>query len=680
MSLTDAAAVEIKSTLLKSITDENSGVRSAASTAISRSCTIACNVDEMTMFQVRNWGELVPFLLQCLHAPEGHLYAANGALVTLRKLLEDIPSTVAREAPSSSFNELTPALLNLLSSPHEEIRKEALACLNCLVDPMPGSLVSMMNDYLAGLSSLSSDPSSKVRTLVCQGIVSLLNRRSEYIQPHIGSIAEFMLRATADTDESVALEACEFWLTFASLEDQESMMECIASLFPRLLPQLLKGMVYPADKIEELIESNAYDEDGGMDKIQDLAPVFHKNRVKGTTEDSESEEEEWDDDDNEWSLRKCSAASLDALAGLYGATYTLPPLLPALQEGLSHQDPWVREASILALGAIAEGCHEELAPHLPQLHPFLLSQLESDVAQVRCIAAWTVGRYSSWVVDQMNDDRGDKTLVAKVAEALVGRLLDKNKKVQVAVCSSLGVFVESTGELMVPYLEPVYRALVESMKVYRTRSLMVMFDTLGVMADYIGPAIGKGSLPSVYVPALLQLWNNMASSNPFDRALLPLMECLGSITVACGMNFQPWALEAFENSMSMIEACNLVIAHEESLAEDDELADPIICSVDLMDGLVEALGGNFVSLVNGSSKFGQAFANVLVGLSEHDVPGVRMSLFALLGDLAKNAPSLIESGLPQLLSEAILSIDPMHSAMCNNAIWAVGELNRQSMV
>jgi transportin-1 len=280
----------------------------------------------------------------------------------------------------------------------------------------------------------------------------------------------------------------------------------------------------------------------------------------------------------------------------------------------------------------------------------------------------------------MNDDRGDKTLVAKVAEALVGRLLDKNKKVQVAVCSSLGVFVESTGELMVPYLEPVYRALVESMKVYRTRSLMVMFDTLGVMADYIGPAIGKGSLPSVYVPALLQLWNNMASSNPFDRALLPLMECLGSITVACGMNFQPWALEAFENSMSMIEACNLVIAHEESLAEDDELADPIICSVDLMDGLVEALGGNFVSLVNGSSKFGQAFANVLVGLSEHDVPGVRMSLFALLGDLAKNAPSLIESGLPQLLSEAILSIDPMHSAMCNNAIWAVGELNRQSMV
>jgi len=51
-----------------------------------------------------------------------------------------------------------------------------------------------------------------------------------------------------------------------------------------------------------------------------------------------------------------------------------------------------------------------------------------------------------------------------------------------------------------------------------------------------------------------------------------------------------------------------------------------------------------------------------------------MSAFALLGDLARLAPSLIEAGLPKLLSEAISSIDPTHPAMCNNAVWAVGEV------
>lgn len=692
MTLSPEAAAEIKTSLLRCITDTESGVRNAASTAIARCCTIAAGVDEMKAFSVAQWGELVPFLLSCIHHAAGgaansnanadgthNATAANGALLTLKKLLEDIPSRLAKEAPSSSFNDLTPALLDMLSNPNETLRKEALACLNCLVGPMPGSLVSRMNDYLAGLSGLSSDPSPAVRTLVCQGIVSLLNKRSEYVKPHIASIAEFMLRATSDADETVALEACEFWLTFASLDEaDDGMMECVVGLFPRLLPILLKGMVYPLEKIEELMEVNALDEDGGVDRVQDLAPVFHKSRVKGTADDDESESDEDDDfdDDNAWTLRKCSAASLDALAGLYGAAYTLPPLLPALQEGLGHNDQWVREASILALGAISEGCHEDLAQHLPQIHPFLLSQLSSpdSLPQLRCISAWTIGRYSSWVVDQMNDDKGDKTLVAKVAEALVGRILDRNKKVQVAACSSLEVFVESAGELMIPYLEPVYRALAEATKVYRTRSLMVLFDTLGVMADFIGASTGEGHIPSLYVPALLQLWNNMACNNPFERALLPLMECLGSITVACGMNFQPWALEAFDNSMSMIEACNLVIVHEEELAVDDELADPIICSVDLMDGLVEGLGGNFVALVHGSAKFGPTFSNVLVGLSEHELPGVRMSLFALLGDLARNAPSLIEEGLPKLLSGAISSIDPMHPAMCNNAIWAIGEI------
>ena len=51
-----------------------------------------------------------------------------------------------------------------------------------------------------------------------------------------------------------------------------------------------------------------------------------------------------------------------------------------------------------------------------------------------------------------------------------------------------------------------------------------------------------------------------------------------------------------------------------------------------------------------------------------------MRAFALLRDLARLAPSLIEAGLPSLLTEAILLIDPTHPATCNNAVWAVGEV------
>ena len=86
------------------------------------------------------------------------------------------------------------------------------------------------------------------------------------------------------------------------------------------------------------------------------------------------------------------------------------------------------------------------------------------------------------------------------------------------------------------------------------------------------------------------------------------MECLSSSTVVCGLNYQPWAIETFEMAMSTIEACTIIISHEDDLGDiDEEMTDPIICAVDLLDGLVEGLGPNFESLVNGSAKFGQTF-------------------------------------------------------------------------
>uniref|UniRef100_A0A7S2EV97 Importin N-terminal domain-containing protein n=2 Tax=Ditylum brightwellii TaxID=49249 RepID=A0A7S2EV97_9STRA len=260
-----------------------------------------------------------------------------------------------------------------------------------------------------------------------------------------------------------------------------------------------------------------------------------------------------------------------------------------------------------------------------------------------------------------------------MTEAIMTIILSRNKKVQIAACSAFGVLVESTGELMVPYLEPVYRTLVQALSVYQTKSLKILFDTLGTMADFVGPSIGEGSLPSLYVPPLLALWNELARANPFDRTLLPLMESLSSTALTCGMNFQPWALETFELAMTMIESCTMILAGAEDEIDDEE-ADPIVCAADLLDGLVEGFGENFGALVSSSTRFAEYFPTVLHMLTSHDVPGVRMSAFALLGDLARQCPTVIQTALPMLLSEAILCMEPMHESVCNNAVWAVGEV------
>jgi transportin-1 len=227
---------------------------------------------------------------------------------------------------------------------------------------------------------------------------------------------------------------------------------------------------------------------------------------------------------------------------------------------------------------------------------------------------------------------------------------------------------------MIPYLEPMLGTLNNALKCYEGRSLLNVFDVLGIMADFVGPAIGEGNLPAVYVPTLLSMWDNVARQDPTDRTLVPLLECLASIAMVCGMNYQPYALETFDNSMAMIESVTLHLTASGEMIEDDEDADPIVCATDVIDGLVEGLGANFAALLASSKRYGQVFINVLIGLIRHEVPGVRMSGFAVVGDLARNAPSILEPALLELLKESISNLDPTHPTVCNNAVWAVGEI------
>jgi len=51
-----------------------------------------------------------------------------------------------------------------------------------------------------------------------------------------------------------------------------------------------------------------------------------------------------------------------------------------------------------------------------------------------------------------------------------------------------------------------------------------------------------------------------------------------------------------------------------------------------------------------------------------------MSGLALVGDLAKNCPSLLEPALPQILQVCVQNMDPIQPTVCTNAVWATGEI------
>lgn len=54
-------------------------------------------------------------------------------------------------------------------------------------------------------------------------------------------IFQYMLMRTQDPDDSVALEACEFWL---SLAEQSICKDVLTTNLERLVPVLIRGMKY----------------------------------------------------------------------------------------------------------------------------------------------------------------------------------------------------------------------------------------------------------------------------------------------------------------------------------------------------------------------------------------------------------------------------------------------------
>ncbi|XP_028113618.1 transportin-1-like isoform X9 [Camellia sinensis] len=547
-SMASPCQQHIKSELLPCLGAADRHIRSTAGTIISELVQIG---------GVFGWPELLHTLVQCLDSND--LNHMEGAMDALSKICEDIPQVLDSEMPGLTerpINVFLPRLLQFFQSSHASLRKLSLGSVNQFIMLMPQVLYLSMDKYLQGLFILANDPAADVRKLVCAAFVQLIEVRPAFLEPHLRNVIEYMLQVNKDPDDEVSLEACEFWSAYCGTELPP---ENLREFLPHLIPILLSNMVY-ADDDESLVVS---EEDGSLpDRDQDLRPRFHSSRFHG----SENAEDEDDDVVNIWNLRKCSAAALDILSNMFGDEI-LPTLMPIVQSRLSTTDDvaWKeREAAVLALGAIAEGCINGLYPHLSEIVAFLTPRLDDKFPLIRSISCWTVSRFSKFIIQSINHQEGREQF-DEVLMGILRRILDDNKRVQEAACSAFATLEEEAAEELAPRLEIILQHLMCAFGKYQRRNLQIVYDAIGTLADAVGGELNQPKYIDVMMPPLIAKWQQLSNS---DKDLFPLLECFTSIAqinpVSSGVQY------------------------------DREF---IVCSLDLLSGLTEGLGSGIESLV-----------------------------------------------------------------------------------
>jgi transportin-1 len=297
---------------------------------------------------------------------------------------------------------------------------------------------------------------------------------------------------------------------------------------------------------------------------------------------------------------------------------------------LKHEEWPQREAAVLALGAVAEGCLDVVTPHLPELVPYLIFLLKDEEPLVRQITCWTLGRYSAWGASLMDPTQRSQYF-EPMMEGILLKMLDPNKRVQEAGASAFAHLEEKACSNLTPYCEPIIGQFVKCFEKYKDRNMFILYDCVQTLAEHVGHGLAQPHLINMLMPALILRWNKVSDQS---RELFPLLECLSYVATALAESFAPFAAPVFSRCITIIHQ-NL----EEYLAAvtnpilDAPDKDFLVTSLDLLSAIVQAVDDKqSAELVSGSQP---RLFDLLQFCMEDPENDVRQSSYALLGDCAK---------------------------------------------
>lgn len=692
-SMPDSTKDYIRSVILMGLSDSTSQIRGYAGNVIT---------EIVRQGTIMGWPQILSELVGMVSNADGNssTQAQEGAMGALLKICEDNRKALDREYQGQKpLNFIFPKLLELTTSPQPRVRADALAAINVFVPEKPQAVVANIDTLLNQLFKLAADPSEDVRKHVCRTFVHIADIAPQMIIPHMSGLVDFMVaQQRTENNADLALDAAEFWLCAS---EDENMRDHLGPYLAKIIPVLLSSMVYSEDEILRLEgEEEDYEVD---DREQDIKPTFASNKAARLTTNangetvpvsngtpgasaddddlSEGEIDDFDDDDEfgdpeeQWNLRKCSAAALDVLASVFHEA-VFQATLPYLTDNLNHAEWPNRESAVLALGAIADGCMSVVEPHLPMLTPFLITLLNDPKPVVRQITCWTLGRYSGWAAHL--DAAGKKQFFEPVMEGILMKMLDRNKRVQEAAASAFANLEEKANTELEHYCGVIVQQFVQCFSMYKDRNMFILYDCVQTLAEHVGPKLSEDKLVQTLMPALLQRWNKVSDQS---REMFPLLECLSYVATALGHTFAPYAAGIFARCMKIIHR-NLeegVMAAEINGFEPPD-KDFLVTSLDLLSAIIQALSSqDSATLVSQASNF---FELLVICMRDQN-NDVRQSAYALLGDCAIYVFQQLKPHLQPIIKTLItqLEVSQIDSSgldtgysVINNACWSVGEI------
>lgn len=683
-----AAGVNLKNSVSKSPKAERPHVLAAIFDGLAVTDTLVRNITGSVITAlfaargVETWPDALPRLLAAVEDPELAAGPREAAVLALAKICEDNLALLDRpyhgERPLDHVAARMVAVAALDASP-PAIRAQAVFCVTQLL-MLQGALASTVLDgFLPALFALAANDDASVRQNVCRAFSLVLEVYPDRLLSDLAHVVDYCVHQVQTRHETVAMDACEVLLGVAELP-LPGVRSAFLQSVRTVVPVLLAAMVYSSDDVA-LYELRDTEDVGIADRADDIRPAAAKSRLAhGVTHksdsqadqdaDSDTDADSDDSDAGEWNLRRCAALTLDALA-LVHPQAVLDAALPVLELNIVSDEWPVREAAILAFGAVAQSCMDLASDRLPILVPFLAQRMADPESKVREILCWTLSKYAAWICGEVEHSGSYASYYGPALELVVQLGRDSRKAVQNAACLALSTFLDNSKvESVRPYSAALCTHFAACLASYQHRNMLMLYDCITTFVDKLSSDFPEECAQTL-LPPLLANWQRLDDD---DAALWPLLECMSAVAAAMGESFAPYAVPVYNRALKILGSVLInpeVATHPDIDTPEMDFA---VTALDLVDGLVQGFKRHFVDLAAQNTT--QILPLVAAAL-ENDNDDVRQLAYALLGDLVIHVYDVVAphaNDVVVCIGHELASHNYFSYAVTNNAVWVCGEL------
>jgi len=286
--------------------------------------------------------------------------------------------------------------------------------------------------------TLATDP--RIRLAAWECLVGVADRYYDNLPAYMSDIFNLTQRTVRGDDESVGMQAIEFWSTVGDIEN------------------------------ERLEEAEDAENSADSKPIHNFVRAALPQLVPLLLEQLTKQEEGAEGDGGAWNMALAAGTALGCAASVVGdpiVQLVMPFVQENIQRNTTEEDWRLREAATFAFGCILEGPQvDSLAPLARSGLGFLLAALKDRHPQVKITTAWAIGRTFQFVHGQeLNPPLLDSQNLPSIVTALLEALRDEIH-VAIKVCYALGQlasgFSDSEPSPLSPYFKDIVGALLET--------------------------------------------------------------------------------------------------------------------------------------------------------------------------------------------------------------------------